>query len=135
MAEEREWKRGAHRARLEAPDMLWMEYQGPVSYECCTWAVNLLRELAGQRPVILIVDLTGSTTVDPEGRRYASEHVDAEWFVAVIYIGARLIHRAAVKGITLVQYLRGMQAPTVYFASNEAEVRDTIARLRATQPA
>ena len=135
MAEEREWKRGAQQARLEAPDMLWMEFQGPVSYECCAWAVNLLRELAGQLPVIVVADVTGSTTMDPEGRRYASEHMEPEWFVAVIYIGARLIHRAVDKGISLVQYLRGMKAPPVYFASNEVEARDLIARLRANPPA
>ncbi|WP_309896456.1 hypothetical protein [Archangium sp.] len=135
MAEEREWKQAAHQARFEAPDTVWMKLQGPVSYESLTWIVSLFRELGSQRAFIVVADMTHSTDIDPEGRRYASEHMEPEWFVAIIYIGARLIHRAAAQGIGLVYALLGKKTNPVYFVSSEAEARDIIARLRANPPA
>jgi hypothetical protein len=61
--------------------------------------------------------------------------MDPEWFVAIIYIGARLIHRAAAQGIGLVYALLGKRTNPVYFVSSEAEARDIIAWLRANPPA
>jgi hypothetical protein len=135
MSEQREWKLGAHRARFEAPDTLWMKFQGPISHEACTWVVSLFRELGDQRALIVVADVAENTTMDAEGRRYASEHLEPEWFVAIIYIGARLIHRAAAKGIALVYALLGKKVTPVYFVATEAEAHDTIARLRTSGPA
>jgi hypothetical protein len=135
MEEEREWKQAAHRARFEEPDTLWLKFQGPISFENSTWVVNLFQELGSQRAFIVAADMAESTDIDQEGRRYASEHMDPEWFVAIIYIGARLIHRAAAQGIGLVYALIGKKANPVYFVSSEAEARDVIARIRANPPA
>ncbi len=135
MEEERAWKLDAHQARFEAPDTLWMKFQGPISLEASTWVVNVFRELGSQRAFIVAADVAGSTDIDPEGRRYASEHMEPDWFVAIIYIGARLIHRAAAQGIGLVYTLLGKRTNPVYFVSSEAEARDIIARLRANPPA
>jgi hypothetical protein len=135
MEEERAWKLDAHQARFEAPDTLWMKFQGPISLEASTWVVNVFRELGSQRAFIVAADVAGSTDIDPEGRRYASEHMEPDWFVAIIYIGARLIHRAAAQGIGLVYSLLGKRTNPVYFVSSEAEARDIIAQLRANPPA
>jgi hypothetical protein len=72
MEHEREWNQGAHQARFEAPDTLWLKFQGPISFENSTWVVNLFRELGSQRALIVAADVAGSTDIDPEGRRYAS---------------------------------------------------------------
>ncbi|HLM47685.1 MAG TPA: hypothetical protein VK458_27720 [Myxococcaceae bacterium] len=135
MSEQREWKLGAHQARFEAPNTLWMKFQGPISYEAYVWAVNILRELGGQQALIVVADMTENTTMDTEGQRYASEHIEPEWCEAVIYMGARLIHKAGAKGFELVYRLLGKKVPPVHFASTEAQARDTIARLRANPPA
>jgi hypothetical protein len=79
----------------------------------------------------MVADVTENTSLDAEGRRYASEHTDPEWFSSIIYVGARLIHRAAAKGIQLVHNLLGKRHSPVYFASTPAEARDLIARLRS----
>lgn len=135
MSEEREWKLGAHHARFEAPDTLWLKVQGPITHEAASWVMSLFRELGSQGAFIVVADVAGNTTIDAEGRRYLSEHLEPEWFVAIIYIGARLIHRAAAKGIGLVYALIGKRTNPVYFVSSEAEARETIARLRTTDPA
>lgn len=130
MSEPCEWKMGAHQARFESPDIVWMKIQGPLSFEEIAWTVHVCREVGGQRPCILVTDLTEGTTMDPEGQRYASEHMESEWFVAIIYIGARLIHKAAAKSIHFVQHLLGKKVTPVYFVSTEAEARHTLSQLR-----
>ncbi len=133
MSEPCEWKMGAHHARFEPPDTLWMKNQGPLSFEEFAWTVNLCRELGGQRTFILVVDVAEVTTMDPEGRRYASERMESEWFTAIIYVGARLIHRAAAKGIHLVQHLLGKKLAPLYFVASEEEARQLIAQLRTPE--
>ena len=108
-----------------------MKYHGPISLEEFTWTVKLCGELGGQRALIAVADMAEGTTLDPEGRRYASEHIEPEWFEAVIYVGARLIHKAAAKGLQFVLFLLGKKTTPVYFVADEAEARDTIARLRS----
>ncbi len=135
MEEECEWKLGAHQARFEAPNTLWMKFQGHLSYEDYIWATKLLQELGEQRSLIVVADMTGSTTMDSEGQRYASEHIEPEWCEAIIYMGARLIHKAAAMGFELVYRLLGKKVTPVHFASSDAEARATIARLRSTHPA
>jgi hypothetical protein len=133
--EQREWRQGTHLAWFEAPETLWMKYQGPLTYEDYIWTVKVMRELAQQRPLIVVADVTGNTTMDAEGQRYVSEHIEPEWFVAIIYMRARLIHKAGAKGIELVYRLLGKKVTPVHFASTEAQARETIARLRATETA
>jgi hypothetical protein len=130
LSEPREWKMGAHEARFEPPDILWMKYRGPISLDEITWAMGRIREQAAQRALFVVADVTENTSLEPEARRYASERIDPEDFTVVIYIGARLIHKAAAKGIAFVQFLLGRKTTPVYFVSSEAEARDTIARLR-----
>jgi hypothetical protein len=135
MEEAREWKQETHQVRFEAPETLWMTWRGHLSAEACKWVVDLFQELGSQRALIVVADMTEHTTVDAEGRRYLSEHMEPEWFVAIIYIGARLIHRAAAQGIGLVYALLGKKTSPVYFVASEAEARDTIAWLRTHPPA
>jgi hypothetical protein len=130
MAEQREWRMGVQCARFEPPDILWMKFQGSLSLEEARWLVNLCQELGSQQAFFVVVDLTENIGFDPEARRYVSEHTPSEWFAGVIYIGARLIHKAAAKGISLVQRMLGKVTPPVYFVSTEEEARETIAQLR-----
>ncbi|HEX8437714.1 hypothetical protein [Archangium sp.] len=109
-----------------------MTHQGPLSLEDYTWTVKLCRELGQQQAFILVTDVTELTASDPEGQRYASEHMEPEWFVAIIYVGARLIHKAGAKGIRFVQQLLGRKPTPLYFAANEAEARRIISQLRST---
>jgi hypothetical protein len=78
----------------------------------------------------VVADVKEMGTVEPEGLRYVSEHLAREWFSGVIYIRARLLHRALAKGIDLVQRMLGKESGPVYFVSTEEEARNTIAQLR-----
>lgn len=133
MSEHREWKRGNQSARFEAPDILWVTFRGTVSLEEARWMVGLFQELGRQQELFVVADMTENTGGDLEGRRYASERMEPEWFAGVIYLGARLIHKAAAKGISLVQCLRGKPSTAVYFASSEEEARNIVVRLRSSK--
>lgn len=134
MSEPREWKLEAHQGRFEPPDTLWLKLQGSISRETFVWTVTLCRELGSQQALFVVADVTETNGMDPEGRRYASEHMESEWIAAVIYIGARLIHKAAAKGIGfVVQHLLGRKTTPVYFVSNEEEARDVLAQLRRSK--
>jgi hypothetical protein len=133
MQEPCEWKLGGHHVRFEPPDVLWMTFRGGISYEESVWTSKLLQELGSQRPLFIAADLSESTSLDPEGRRYVSEHTIPEWFVGIIYIKARVIHKAAATGISLVQRLLGREPTPLYFVATEEEARHTIARLKGAR--
>jgi hypothetical protein len=134
MQEHLEWRQGAHHARLDPPDFVWLKFKGPISREDAIWTVNLLGELGGQKALFIAADFSENTTIDPEGRRHASEHMLPEWFKGIVYVRTRIIHRAAAKGLQLVQRMLGRGTVPLYFVSTDEEARDTIARLRSQEP-
>jgi hypothetical protein len=133
MSEHREWQKGDQSARFEPPDILWIRLRGTVSFEESKWMVSLFQELGSQQAFFVVADMKENTGYDLEGRRYASEHMEPEWFAGILYLGARLIHKAAAKGISLVQRLRGKPTTPVYFVSSEEEAHDLLARLRSAK--
>jgi len=133
MLEHCEWSKGDQSARFEPPDILWIRLRGTVSLEEAKWMVSLFQELGSQQAFFVVADMTKNISYDLEGRRYASENMEPEWFSGIVYLGARLIHKAAAKGISLVQRLRGKPTTPVYFVSSEEEARHLLARLRSTQ--
>jgi len=133
MLEHQEWKQGDQSVRFEPPDMLWVRFRGTVSFEESRWLVSRFQELGSQQALFVVADMRENTGYDLEGRRYASENMESEWFSGIIYIGARLIHKAAAKGLALVLRLRGKPTVPVYFVSSDEEARHLRARLRTTQ--
>jgi hypothetical protein len=124
---------GEQYARFDPPDILWMKYRGIVSFEEAKWMVALCQELGSQRPLFVVADMTENSGYDTEGRRYASERMESEWFVCIIYVGARLIHKGAAKGIGLVQRLVGKKTTPLVFVSNEQEARTTLEQLKRSK--
>lgn len=133
MSEHREWKSGNQAARFEPPDVLWIRFRGTISFEDAKWLVSLFQELGSQQAIFVVADMTENVSSDVEGRRYASERMEPEWFAGIIYLRARLIHKAAAKGLSLVQHLRGKPTSPVHFASTEEEARNIVVRLKSAK--
>ncbi|HEX8440770.1 hypothetical protein [Archangium sp.] len=135
MPEQREWTVGDTTLRFEPPDVVWVRTRGRASLEDAIQMVEIYRELGEQRPLLIVGDLSEATTLELEGGRYLSEHVQPAWIQATIYIGARLLHKAVSKGIALAAHLTGRTDASaltkVHFVSSEAQARDLISRLRA----
>jgi hypothetical protein len=138
MGTPRQWKLGTHVLRFEPPNTLWVNIQGPATFEDNVQLMDAYREQARQQPFFLVLDMEGATTTDEEGLRYVSEHLETTWFLGVIYIKARLIQKAAVKSITYLQYLSGHvprdEVKHVYYVDTEEEARDLLSRLYAQSP-
>ncbi|PTL79569.1 hypothetical protein [Vitiosangium sp. GDMCC 1.1324] len=134
MENQREWTLGAHALRFEPPDILWVEFRGAVSLEEAHRLVELYRELSRPRPFFLVSDLREAAVLDQEVRRYFSENTEPEWILAVIYIGARLAHKAVARGLLLAAYLTGRADASamskVHFVSTNDQARELLARLR-----
>ena len=135
MSESREWKVGGTTVRFEPPELAWVHTRGSASLEDAVRLVDVYRELGEQQPLLIVSDLSEATTLDLEGGRYLSEHVQPEWILGTIYIGARLLHRAVAKGIALAAHLAGRAEASaltrVHFVSSEAQARDLITRMRS----
>ncbi len=133
MSESREWKVGDTTVRFEPPDLVWVHTRGRATLEDAIHLLEIYRELGQRRPILIVSDLSEATTLDLEGGRYLSEHVQPEWIQGTIYIGARLLHRAVAKGIALAVHLSGRAEASalskVHFVSSEAEARALIARM------
>ena len=135
MSEPREWKVGSTTVRFEPPELVWVHTRGGASLEDAKQLVEIYRELGQQRPILIVGDLSEATTLDLEGGRYLSEHIQPEWILGTIYIGARLLHRAISKGIALAAHLAGRTEASaltrVQFVASEAQARELVDRLRA----
>jgi hypothetical protein len=135
MSESREWKVGGTTVRFEPPEIVWVHTRGRATLEDAIHLLDIYRELGQQRPLLIVSDLSEATTLDLEGGRYISEHVQPEWIQGTIYIGARLLHRAVAKGIALAVHLAGRAEASaltrVHFVSSEAQARDLIAQMRS----
>lgn len=134
MSEPREWKVGDTTLRFEPPELVWVRTRGRASLQDAIRLVDIYRELGQQRPILIVGDLSEATTLDLEGGRYLSEHVQPEWILGTIYIGARLLHKAVAKGIALAAHLAGRAEASaltrVHFASSEAQARELVDRMR-----
>lgn len=135
MSEQREWKVGDTSVLFEPPELVWVHTRGRITYEDASRLMDIYRELGQRQPILIVTDLSGATTLDAEGGRYMSDHVQSEWILGCIYVGARLLHRAVSKGIALAAHLNGRVDESaltkVHFASSQAEVNDLITRMRA----
>jgi hypothetical protein len=132
MAQQREWSIGASVLRFEPPDLLWAQFRGTFSLEETKRLVDIYRELSS-RPFYLVADLSEVTAIPEEIRRYLSEHADPRWILGVIYVGARLAQKAAVKSLLVAAWLLGRadksELSKIHFASTPAEAHELLARL------
>jgi hypothetical protein len=135
MASQREWTIGAQQVRFEPPDILWVRFQGGLPLEEAIALVDLYRELGTSSPFFLVADLRDTPVLGAESQRYLSDHVDHSWVKGNLFIGARLAHKAVVKGIYLAASLSGRMDMTAmaknHFVSTPAEASELVARLRA----
>ncbi|HLM42401.1 MAG TPA: hypothetical protein VK458_00980 [Myxococcaceae bacterium] len=120
--------------RFEPPDLLWAEFRGEYSLEDAKRLVDIYRELGTSRPFFMVADLREVTTIPEEIRRYLSEHADPKWILGVIYVGARLAHRATVKGLLIAAWLIGRaeksELSKIHFVSTHAQAQELLVRLR-----
>jgi MFS superfamily sulfate permease-like transporter len=134
MSQQREWTVGDTTVRFEPPDLVWVRTRGQATFEDAPRMVDIYRELGQQHPLLIVADLSQATTLDMEGGRYISEHIQPQWIQGCIYIGARLLHKAISKGIALAVHLTGRADASaltkVHFVANEAEARALVERLR-----
>ncbi|WP_375768875.1 hypothetical protein NR798_45560 [Archangium gephyra] len=135
MSEPREWKVGSTTVRFEPPELVWVHTRGRASLEDAIQLVEIYRELGQQRPLLIVGDLSEATTLDVQGGRYLSQHIQPEWILGTIYIGARLLHRAVSKGIALAAHLAGRTDASalakVHFVASQAQALELVARVRA----
>jgi len=131
----REWMVGSHIFRFEPPDVLWATYHGPLTLEHATHIVGIYQEMREAHPLITVSVMKDAGRLDPEAGRYFSEKVPSEWSLGTIYIGARLLHRALAKGISLAAQITGhgdtRSAERLHFVSTFEQAHEVIAQLRA----
>lgn len=132
----REWKVGQHLIGFEPPDILWAKCRGLISVEEAVRMAALSHEVGSSQPVFLVVEVTEVGQPNPEVGRYFSENLRFERLLGILYIGTRLIHRAAAKGILLAAHLTEQTTDAdvlnkAHFVSSKEEALERIARLRA----
>jgi hypothetical protein len=139
MQHPREWRLGANVFRFEPPDILWADLHGETSLEQARELVELYRELGTSRPFFVVLDMRDAVPLGQEPRRYLSENADTGWVLGIIYVGARLAHKAVARGIMLAAYMTGRadksELAKVHFVSTHGEASELIARLRSRHPA
>jgi hypothetical protein len=125
----KEWTFGTHRARWEAPDLLRLTWKGPTRVEDVDSVLAILGEVAAERPIFVISDVSGST-IDKAAREHMSQRLRAEWFHGLIYVGADALQRAITKAIVIALYFTGKWRVDVEFAATEEEALQIVSRVR-----
>ncbi|WNG36506.1 hypothetical protein F0U61_24625 [Archangium violaceum] len=131
----REWMVGDHIFRFEPPNVVWATYHGPLTLEHAARIVGIFQEMRKVHPLIIVSVMKDAGRLDPEAGRYFSEKVPSEWSLGTIYIGARLLHRALAKGISLAAQITGhgdkSTVERLHFVSTFEQAREVIAQLHA----
>ena len=130
----KEWTFGAHSARWEEPDLLRVKWQGPTRVEDVDSVLAILEEVASERPIFVISDVTRST-IDKAAREHMSQSLRAEWFHGLIYVGADALQRAITKAIVIALYFTGKWRVDVEFAATEEEALHIVQRVRRARGA
>jgi hypothetical protein len=141
----REWKIGPHTLRFEPPDLLRIDFRGTLTLEQAARTVEVYRELGTSVSLYALGDMRDADPLTPEVRHYLSEHIRHDWFLASIYFGARLVHKALIKGAVLAAQLtesadkeameRAMERAmgNIYFTPTQEEAEQLLTQLRARQ--
>lgn len=131
----REWEIERNTLRFEPPDVLWIEFRGATTLNGARLIVDLYRELGESRPFFLVADMKEAELLDPETGRYISEHVQSEWVQGIVYIGARLVHKALARGIVLAAQLSQKADESalakIHFVSTKEQAHELLVQLRA----
>ncbi len=125
----KEWTFGTHTARWEEPDLLRVKWQGPTRVEDVDSVLAILGEVAAERPIFVISDVSHST-IDKAARERMSQSLRAEWFHGLIYVGADALQRAITKAIVIALYFTGKWRVDVEFAATEEEALHIVKRVR-----
>src|SRR5690242_13935451 len=101
----REWRIGPHTFRFEPPDLLRIDFHGVLTLEDAPRTIEIYRELGTAVRLYVLGSMSEAEPLEPEVRHYISEHIRTEWFEATIYFGARLVHKALIKGAVIAAQL------------------------------
>ncbi|WP_257452087.1 hypothetical protein [Archangium lipolyticum] len=131
----REWTIDSNTLHFEPPDVLWVEFRGVLTLQGATRIVDIYRELGESRPFFMMADMTEAEPLDPETGRYISEHVRSQWLQGIVYIGARLVHKALARGIVLAAHLTELTDESalakIHFVSTKDQAQELLFQLRA----
>jgi tRNA uridine 5-carbamoylmethylation protein Kti12 len=130
----KEWTFGTHSARWEEPDLLRLTWKGPTRVEDVDKVLAILAEVAAERPIFVISDVSRST-IDKAAREHMSQSLRAEWFHGLIYVGADALQRAITKAIVIALYFTGKWRVDVEFAATEEEAMHIVSRVRRARGA
>jgi hypothetical protein len=137
----REWRIGTHTLRFEPPDLLRIDFHGALTLEDAPRVVEIYRELGASVRLYVLGSMSEAEPLEPEVRHYLSEHMRPEWFRATVYFGARLVHKALIKGVVLAAHLgESMEKAaterslaTIHYASTQEEAEQLLLQLRARE--
>lgn len=142
MAGVREWKIGPHTVICEPPQLLRLLYQGNLTLEQAARLVELYRELTRTHPVDILGDMSAAAPLSPEVQHFFGETLRPEWFRISVYYGARLVHKALIKGIVLATHLSDSELPPtkelmtgIHYAATREDAERLLSELRARLPA
>lgn len=137
----REWKIGPHTVIFEPPELLRLIYQGNLTLEQARALVEIYRELVRTRPVDILGDMSAADPLAPEVQRYLGETLRTEWFRISVYFGARLVHKALIKGVAIATHLATSASPPtevlmsgIHYAGTREEAERLLHELRARLP-
>jgi hypothetical protein len=125
----KEWTFGTHSARWEEPDLLRLTWKGPTRVEDVDKVLAILAEVAAERPIFVISDVSQST-IDKAARERFSQSLKAQWFHGLVYVGADALQRAITKAIVIALYLTGKWRVDIEFADSEEEAQGIVSRIR-----
>ncbi|ATB44122.1 hypothetical protein CYFUS_009603 [Cystobacter fuscus] len=134
----REWRIATHTLRFEPPDLLRIDFHGVLTLEDAPRMVDIYRELGTQVRLYVLGSMSEAEPLEPEVRLYLSENMRSEWFHATVYFGARLVHKALIKGVVIAAHLDGstekeaeQSLATIHFTATQEEAEQLLLQLRA----
>ena len=138
MSAAREWKIGPHTIVFEPPRLLRLFYRGGLTLEQASALMGIYQELTRTHPVDLLGDMSAADPLSPEVQRYFGENTRPGLFRLSVYFGARLVHKAQIKGLALSNQMTERRLPpteelmaSIHYVATREEAEQLLGELRA----
>ncbi|MCP3169379.1 SpoIIAA family protein [Myxococcus qinghaiensis] len=132
MAEKaREWKYGAHRVRIEPPDIAVATFEGPITMDDVKRTSEIYKEVYEHIGPYYILAEIGRSQIEAAGRRYLSENNRSEWFKGCVYVGADIVQQTFGKAISLAMLFTGKSSFETTFVKTLDDARAWVLQNRA----
>lgn len=115
--------------RTETPDVVLVQFKGPMTLEHANCLYEILHAEIANRPIYVLANMREGGIATRDAREYIAKHFDLDRIVAVATYGASFHEGTIVAMMVKAMRIFGKKIPELKFFHSESEARTWITLL------